>query len=108
MVTTIDDTIRQRVREARKALDLEQEDVGAVLSLSGTGFGHYERGRSPFTAEQLLKLSKRLQKPVWWFYGLQVERSEDEDELLFLYRQCSDRDRATVLELARSLAKRGL
>ncbi len=104
----IDALVRRRVRQAREEAGLTQAEMADHLALTEAGYGHYERGRSPFTVDQLARISEAVKRPIPWLLGLQVERTEDEDELLFLYRQCSAEGRATLLEMARSLAKRGL
>jgi transcriptional regulator with XRE-family HTH domain len=76
-----------RVQAARKAAGLSQEDLGRRLGLSKGGYGQYERGLHPFTAEQLFQLAAILDRSVSYFLGLETGLSPEEDRLLLLYRR---------------------
>jgi transcriptional regulator with XRE-family HTH domain len=79
--------IAARVREARKVAQLSQEDIARKLGLTDGGYGHYERGRQPFTLEMIFKLAIILGRPVTYFLGLDSGLAEDEDRVLALYRE---------------------
>lgn len=101
-VTKLEAQIARRVARARKERGLTHDQVGEALSLSGTGYGHYERARQPFSVEQLFQLSRVLGRPVEWFLGIDTDLSEDEAQVLHLWRQIeAPQIRRTVLDLIR-------
>lgn len=82
--------VAARIREARKAADLSQEDLGAKIGMSKVGFGHYERGTHLPSLWQMLELSRILGRPVTWFLGIVSkpdELTDDEQQLLSMYRR---------------------
>lgn len=104
-MNTLDTEISRRVREARKSAGLSQEEVGEHLGLTRGGYGHYERGRQPFTVEQLFRLSRILGEPVEYFLGLDTELTSDEKKLLDYYRRIDPPElREVALESVRLLA----
>jgi transcriptional regulator with XRE-family HTH domain len=82
-----DASIGLRVQAARKAVGLSQEDIGRRLGLTKGGYGQYERGLHPFTAEQLFQLAAILDRSVPYFLGLDTGLTPDEDRLLTLFRR---------------------
>ena len=65
-----DGVIGLRVQAARKEAGLSQEDLGRRLGLSKGGYGQYERGLHPFTADQLFQLATILGRSVPSLLGL--------------------------------------
>jgi len=96
IVSKLEAAITRRVTEARQKAQLTHKEVGEALSLSETGYGHYERFRQPFTIEQLFQLSRILGRSVEWFLGLDNDLTPEEDHLLALYRNASD-DRQGII-----------
>ncbi len=82
-----DGVIGLRVQAARKETGLSQEDLGRRLGLSKGGYGQYERGLHPFTADQLFQLASILDRSVQYFLGLDNGLTPDEDRMLSLYRR---------------------
>jgi transcriptional regulator with XRE-family HTH domain len=76
-----------RVRAAREERGLSQEEIGHRLGLTKGGYGQYERGLHPFTADQLFQLSALLNRSVAYFLGLETGLTPDEDQLVSLYRR---------------------
>ncbi len=106
MSTNREELIRKRVIKAREASGLTRAEVAAALSLTENSYGHYERGRSPFSVELLFELSRILGCPVGHFLNLDTELNEDEEQLLHLYRQIKgDRLKEMAIELVRKLAE---
>lgn len=83
----LDEVIGLRVQAARKEMGLSQESVGRRLGLTKGGYGQYERGLHPFTAEQMYQLSAILEHSVPYFLGLDNGLSPAEDRVLSLYGQ---------------------
>lgn len=98
MVTKLEEQITQRVMAARERAKIDRQIVADALSLDANSYGHYERGRSAFTVEQLFVLSKVLSKPVAWFLGLESKLREDEQELLYLYNELAEEDQRLMLD----------
>jgi transcriptional regulator with XRE-family HTH domain len=88
MVTNTDRTwlIARRIKEARQAKGLSQEALGERMGLTKVGYGEYERGRRLFDTEQLFQLARVLNRPVEWFLGLDTDLTEDEQQMLVMYR----------------------
>jgi transcriptional regulator with XRE-family HTH domain len=81
--------IASRVRAARESLEpkLSQEEIGAKIGLSKTGYGHYERGTQTFSVWHLYQLARVLGRPLEDFLGLPIESRPDEQTLLRAYRR---------------------
>jgi transcriptional regulator with XRE-family HTH domain len=106
MVTKVESQITKRVIRAREEAGLRRKEVADALGLEEQSYGHYERGRYAFTVEQLLLLSRTLNKPVTWFLGIKTDLAEDEEELLHAYRAISDdRIKALLLNMAKDAPK---
>jgi transcriptional regulator with XRE-family HTH domain len=106
MVTKVESQITKRVIRAREEAGLRRKEVADALGLEEQSYGHYERGRYAFTVEQLLLLSRTLNKPVTWFLGIKTDLAEDEEELLHAYRAISDdRIKALLLNMAKDASK---
>jgi transcriptional regulator with XRE-family HTH domain len=101
------DAIANRVRGAREATKLSQEDVAVKLGLTGAGYGHYERTRQVFSIEQIFLLSRILNRPVEWLLGLETTLSQDEGVLLTSYRKITNREvQQMMLDLVATAAAR--
>ena len=72
------DLALRRVREARKAAGLTQEEMGDKLGMSRGGYGLLETGSRTITLEDLFNLSRILGWPVEYFLGLDTGLTEDE------------------------------
>ena len=96
----------RRVREARKEAGLSQAELGDKLGMSRAGYGHLESGTNLMTLEDLFQISRILGRPVEYFLGLDTELTEDEGQLLALYRTAPhDEARAFILRLVRSMVQ---
>ena len=80
-----------------------QSEMAVLLGLSTAGYGHYDRGRQPFTVDQLFTLSRILGRSVGWLLGLETELSEDEDQLLTVYRSAPAASRDMVLRAVQAM-----
>ena len=83
--------IARRVKEARNALGLSQEDLGEKVGLSKVGYGEYERGNRLFDTEQLFRLARVLGRPVEYFLGLDMGLTGREERVLTLFRLAEER-----------------
>jgi len=100
--------IIQRVRAARHDMHLSQEQVATHLGITKAGYGHYEREAQPFAVEQLFILSELLGRPLAYFLGLESDLSDEEGELLQLWRSIrDDRIRSLLLNMARQACRMG-
>lgn len=104
-LTKREERIAQRVREAREAAGLSQEETGRAIGLSVVGYGHYDRGRQPFTVEMLFELSVVLSRSVQWFLGLDTGLTDTEDHLLTCYRQTTNAGREAIRTVAEAMAR---
>ena len=97
--------IAARVREARKAAHLSQEELGSKMGLTKVGYGEYERGRRLFDTDQLFRLERVLGVSVAWLLGLPTELTPEEDRVITLYRQASIAGRRMVMSFLTSLTE---
>lgn len=58
---------RKRLREAREAADLSQQDVADLLSKPQTWVSKNEAGERRVDAVELARLARVLKKPMSWF-----------------------------------------
>jgi transcriptional regulator with XRE-family HTH domain len=79
--------IARRVKLARQAAGLSQEELGQRLGLTKVGYGEYERAHRVLDTEQLAKLGRVLGQPITYFLGLDTGLTEDEGRVLALYRE---------------------
>ncbi len=79
---------------------------GQKLGLTKAGYGHYEHGLHPFTADLLTRISTILDRPVQYFLGADTDRTPDEEHVLALYRRARGNGRGELaLKLLRSLSE---
>ena len=91
-------TIGNKIKAARLAAELTQEEVAAPLGIGRAAYSNIENGHSLVTVDHLLKLPQVLHKPVTYFLGIETENlSADEAEWLELYRILPDDARALVV-----------
>lgn len=96
-----------RLKSARDDMRLSQAEVAECLGLNQSAYAHIETGRNALKIEHLVKLSQVLYKPVSYFLGLPSgDLSDNEAELLHLYRQLSKQSRSDIMEFCRLLAAR--
>jgi len=91
-------TIGSKIKVARLAAELTQEEVAAPLGIGRAAYSNIENGHSLVTVDHLLKLPQILHKPVTYFLGIETENlSAEEAEWLELYRILPDDARALVV-----------
>jgi transcriptional regulator with XRE-family HTH domain len=59
--------IGRRIRQAREAAGLTQEELGQHLGVSGVAVGHYERAARSIGIAELEQLAAVLDRPITWF-----------------------------------------
>ncbi len=105
-VGIVQEEVTARLRDARKAAQLTQEDVASRLGMSRAGYGHFEDGARSMTLDDLVKLAEIVGRSPAYLLGLEGDLTPDEDALLSAFRAIdSERQRRLVLDLARLAAK---
>ncbi|MBN1220806.1 MAG: helix-turn-helix transcriptional regulator [Anaerolineae bacterium] len=90
--------IGNRIKTARLAAELTQEEVAAPLGIGRAAYSNIENGHSLVTVDHLLKLPAILHKPVTHFLGIETENlTPAEAEWLELYRILPADAKALVL-----------
>ena len=84
-----------------------QSNMAELLGLSKAGYGHYDRGRQPFTIEQGCQLSRILGRSVEWLLGLETDLEEDEDQLTSLYRSAPGAIQEMILDVVKAMVGEG-
>lgn len=105
-VGIVQEEVTARLREARRAAKLTQDDVAKQLGMSRAGYGHFEDGARSMTLDDLVKLGQIVGRSPGYLLGLEIDLTADEDALLAAFRAIdSERQRRLVLDLARLAAK---
>lgn len=99
-----------RIAERRRQLGISQEDLADILGTHQRQISRYETGQNDPTAEVLAAIARALNTTPDWLLGftenlkpLQQILSEDERQLLEIYRGKPAETRRKVLEVARVL-----
>lgn len=102
-----------RLRQARKENGYSQADLANELNVDIKTVGNWERGKTLPDIEQLWKCAKVLHTDPNDLLGWYEEHPEDkptaptgaEGELLYCYRQSTEKRRSKILETARDQAE---
>ena len=95
-------TIGNKIKAARLAAELTQEEVAAPLGIGRAAYSNIENGHSLVTVDHLLKLPQILHKPVTYFLGIDTDNlSAEEAEWLELYRILPEDARALVVSFVK-------
>ena len=90
--------IGQRIRRARKAMNLTQEELGRLICADGKYISRLENGKSLPSLKRLVQLSRVLERSCDYFLqGYDVTEVESESE------RCQDMDQENVLRNNRDL-----
>ena len=68
MIDSIDEYVGKRLRIARRASKLSQEDLGNVVGVSYQQIQKLETGQNRVSAGRLYQFSQTLNKPLNWFF----------------------------------------
>jgi transcriptional regulator with XRE-family HTH domain len=102
-VTDDAEVIAHRLREARTAIGLTQQDTADTLGVHRTAVAEFESCRRKISGPELRQLTRLYRRPVAWLLGIDPDPQVD-DEVLAATQGLSDRDRDAVLAFARFLA----
>lgn len=102
-----------RIREVRKNLHMSQTELADATGTSLRTVGSWERSESLPNVEQLWNCAKALNTDPNDLLGWYEEHPEDkptapagaEGELLYCYRQSTEKRRSKILETARDQAE---
>lgn len=105
----------ERLREARKYLGLNQEEVAELLKIPRTALVDIESGQRRVEAIELTRLAKLYRQPIGYFAGEDAATAALPASVMFLAKQASelsDQDKAEVSRFveylrARSQADKG-
>ena len=96
--------IGQRIRKARKARGLSQEELAEKAGISTTHMSHIETGNTKLSLPVLVALAQELQVPTDQFlFG--TARHDRAEEIANLLEGCSQRQLAALCEIVRSAKK---
>lgn len=98
-------TIAKQLKAAREGTGLSQEDIAKQLRMSSVNYGDFERGKLLPSINYLTELSHILSKPLTYFLEIHTDHdlSQDEVELLEVYRGLSVRGKKSILGIAKHL-----
>lgn len=95
-------TFSERLRAARKASGLRQEEVAKRAGMSQGAYSELERGKSKSSRRPGLLAKVLNVDPLWLETG--VEQSHDSTQHLLTYNKLSPKDKEYIRNLARRLA----
>src|SRR3954452_22760667 len=99
----------ERLREARKYLGLNQEEVAEYLKIQRTALVDIESGQRRVEAIELTRLAKLYKQPVGYFIGEDAAVAALPASVMFLAKQAaalSDQDKAEVSRFVEYLRSR--
>src|SRR5580692_885565 len=99
----------ERLRDARKYLGLNQEDVAAHLKVPRTALVDIESGQRRVEALELTRLAKLYKQPIGFFTGEDAAAATLPASVMFLAKQAaelSDQDKAEVSRFVEYLRAR--
>jgi transcriptional regulator with XRE-family HTH domain len=99
----------ERLREARKYLGLNQEEVAEYLRIPRTALVDIESGQRRVEAIELTRLAKLYRQPFGYFTGEDAATAALPASVMFLARQTaelSDQDKAEVSRFVEYLRAR--
>lgn len=99
----------ERLREARKYLGLNQEEVAEYLKIPRTALVDIESGQRRVEAIELTRLAKLYRQPIGYFTGEDEAASALPASVMFLAKQAaelSDQDKAEVSRFVEYLRAR--
>ena len=92
--------VRAKLKQARTRKGLTQTAVAEMLGMHVGAYNHYESGKNLPTLEVLMRLEEITGLSPNYFLGsTSGELDDDEWEIVALYRQTPERDRARVKEI---------
>jgi transcriptional regulator with XRE-family HTH domain len=99
----------ERLRDARKYLGLNQDEVAQYLKIPRTALVDIESGQRRVEAIELARLAKLYKQPVGYFTGEDAAAAALPASVLFLAKQAaelSDQDKAEVSRFVEYLRAR--
>jgi transcriptional regulator with XRE-family HTH domain len=101
----------ERIRQRRKELRLSQEVLAGLAGIDQTQISKYELGKNDPGADALAALAKALDTTTDWLVGLTdvsqrplrgtADLSDDEREILKIFRSKSPEKRKQIVEVAK-------
>jgi transcriptional regulator with XRE-family HTH domain len=105
-MSTLAKTIGNKIKAARLAAELTQEEVAVPLGIGRAAYSNIENGHSLVTVDHLIKLPQILHKPVTYFLGIDTGNlSAEEAEWLELYRILPEDARLLVFTFVKVAAQ---
>jgi transcriptional regulator with XRE-family HTH domain len=98
--------LAQRLRDAREASGLSQEEVAKKLGLPRPAISQLENGHRRVEALELARLAKLYERPLGFFADEEAPGSERLESLQRAASDLSEKDREEVLRFAEYLRQR--
>lgn len=98
------ESVGNRIKTAREALNLTQEEVSRRLGIGRAALSNIENGHNLARIEHIPKLARILNRPVGYFFGITGDLTADEEQLLEVYRALpGKRLKSTAIDIISSL-----
>lgn len=95
----------QRIRQAREARGLSQEELGERISRDQRSVSEYESGKRRIFAHDLPTIAQALEVPLIYLFQDVLSKDDLDVALLEEFHELDHQNRQTVLEIIRLLAK---
>jgi HTH-type transcriptional regulator/antitoxin HipB len=113
-MTALYDQIKQRIgarlRDARRAAQLTQQDVADRIGVTQSQYNHYESGRTLISIDQLLKLEEIFGRSITFLVGKEICFIADLppllQELVELTKKLDPDSQEQILDFAQYVANR--
>lgn len=95
-----------RLREARTAIGLTQDNVATAVGIPRSAVSDIETGKRSVTGLELRRLARLYRRPVQWLLG--DDDPPVSDEIIAAITALADHDQTAVLGFARFLARQAV
>lgn len=100
--------IGRKLQEARLRAGLSKKGLAERLGIAKQSYNDYETGGVHFRVEQVEEFARALDRPVEWFLGIDTGLTEEEAQVLHLWRQIdNDAVKRLVMNALRDGARVG-
>lgn len=94
-----------KLREIRKSRGLTMAELGKMVGITESAIGLYEKGRRKPDFEMLLKLGEALDCSVDSILGNNYSLDNEEEQLLFYFRQLNNLGKRQLLKQAKNFSE---
>lgn len=100
-----------RIKELRLNKKLNQKELADIVNVKQNTISNWELGVTEIDNNNLIKLSDFFDVSIDYILGKNsinkiASLSDDENELLLLYRKCDNKNKTVILDVAKSISEK--